>query len=318
MFCAKRQIFQTKIVERSDRNIERRITNSRLIPKIENSLIEFKSSCIENEQEKQTTKQPTSGFTEVADLSTTTNSNRLPMSPPPPYTIQEQQGPHQTQPEKPELQQQKQQHKLNNSLIIKNKPKLAKCMSIVHLFGNAYSTQQYASCHKDNDMTTNGMGRLPTIGRELNNKSKLERFKHRSENQIDGKSDAANLYNDTDDASSTTPATITITTTTKPLPIEDFCDDKDLGARAFRTISKVNHIKPFTIWLLWCFFFLSISFDRNNFIDVRCVWMLLRLMGLVNDLIRIEVITIELHLNLSHFFSMLFFIATRHDLAAIE
>lgn len=41
-------------------------------------------------------------------------------------------------------------------------------------------------------------------------------------------------------------------------------------------------------------------------------------MGLVNDLIRIEVITIELHLNLSHFFSMLFFIATRHDLAAIE
>lgn len=145
----------------------------------------------------------------------------------------------QPQPQQPQAPPQK----LNNSLITKNKPKLAKCMSIVHLFGNAYSTQQYASRHKDPNMTSNGGmggGRLAHMGREHQIKSKLERFKHRSVDQIDGKSDSTNGHNNTMDETST--ANTTTTATTKPLPIEDFCDDKDLGARAFRTISKVNYI----------------------------------------------------------------------------
>lgn len=114
-----------------------------------------------------------------------------------------------------------------SNLIIKKKPKLAKCVSIVHLFGNAYSTQQYMSRHKTNDMTSNKSRLLfPTRNStNVTNKLKIERFKHRSENQIDLKTN--DDQDEVDEAS------------TKTLPIEDFCDDKDLGTRAFRTISRV-------------------------------------------------------------------------------
>lgn len=195
------------------------------------------------------------------------------MSPPPTQLALEEQDPHhkysehkeykQIQskldvPKQKQHQQQQHQPKLTNSLILRNKPKLAKCMSIVHLFGNAYSTQQYASRHKDNDMTTNGGGRTAHITREHPAKSKLERFKHRSENQMDGTADATQAGVDVVDHA--TPA--------RSLPIEDFCDDKDLGARAFRTISKVIHthrmfepIHLFRCWVVRAFFFSSLIFS---------------------------------------------------------
>lgn len=95
----------------------------------------------------------------------------------------------------------------------KDRPKFVKCASIARLFGNTYSTQK-----QSNQDETKSSGSTHTT---LINKtsSKAERFKKCSENQIDG----SHGY-DGD--------------RTGTLQAKDFCDEKDLGARAFRSLSK--------------------------------------------------------------------------------
>lgn len=109
-----------------------------------------------------------------------------------------------------------------SNCVNKEKPKFVKCVSITRLFGNAYSTHQHMSQKSDNNTS-------PTKPRNLfknrtsnaTNKLKIERFKNRSESQIDHMGTDCTDFCKTD-----------------KLPIEDFCDENDLSARAFRTISK--------------------------------------------------------------------------------
>lgn len=148
--------------------------------------------------------------------------------------VQQQQQP-QPQPQLQLLQQQ--QQSLNYSLI-KEKPKFKRCVSIARLFGNAYSTSPHMSRQKNIDAGgstvkarilfknrhhTNTSSGTPNTTTTVANKSKIERFKNRSESQIDRMASS-----DCTDSSC------------KPnhLPIEDFCDEKDLSARAIRSISK--------------------------------------------------------------------------------
>lgn len=135
----------------------------------------------------------------------------------------------QQQPQQPTTQQ---QQSLNYNLI-KEKPKFKRCVSIARLFGNAYSTSSHMSRQKNVDaggstvkariLFKNRHHNNNTTTTNVANKSKIERFKNRSESQIDrmASSDCTD--------SSCKPA---------HLPIEDFCDEKDLSARAIRTISK--------------------------------------------------------------------------------
>lgn len=150
--------------------------------------------------------------------------------------VQQQQQP-QPQPQLQLLQQQ--QQSLNYSLI-KEKPKFKRCVSIARLFGNAYSTSPHMSRQKNIDAggstvkarilfknrhhtNTHTSSGTPNTTTTVANKSKIERFKNRSESQIDRMASS-----DCTDSSC------------KPnhLPIEDFCDEKDLSARAIRSISK--------------------------------------------------------------------------------
>lgn len=121
------------------------------------------------------------------------------------------------------------------NLIVKEKPKFVRSVSIARLFGNAYNTQlqqqqQHMSQNKDDigasvkakHLFTNRCG-------NGNNRSKIERFKHCTETQIDHMADEQNDKNK---------ETNTITATTTSLPIGDFCDEKDLSTRAIRTLSK--------------------------------------------------------------------------------
>lgn len=129
--------------------------------------------------------------------------------------------------------QQQQQQQTPNYNLIKEKPKFKRSVSIARLFGNAYSTSPHMSRQKNIDAGGGGGGstvkaRILFKNRHHNNanvanKLKIERFKNRSESQIDrmASSDCTD--------SSCEP---------EHLPIEDFCDEKDLSARAIRTISK--------------------------------------------------------------------------------
>lgn len=114
----------------------------------------------------------------------------------------------------------------SNCIINKEKPKFVRCVSIARLFGNAYSThQQHMSGHKS-DTTASVKSKNIFKNRSSNvaNKLKLERFKNRPETQSDA---AGHTGTDCVDFCKS-----------DKLPIEDFCDEKDLSARAFRTISK--------------------------------------------------------------------------------
>lgn len=152
---------------------------------------------------------------------------------------QQQHNQQQQQQPQPPLQQQQLQS-LNYSLI-KEKPKFKRCVSIARLFGNAYSTSPHMSRQKSIDAGgstvkarilfknrhhTSNTHTSPATNNTTTtvaNKSKIERFKNRSESQIDRMASS-----DCTDSSC------------KPnhLPIEDFCDEKDLSARAIRSISK--------------------------------------------------------------------------------
>lgn len=143
--------------------------------------------------------------------------------------------------------QQPQQQPLQQSLnynLIKEKPKFKRCVSIARLFGNAYSTSPqmsrqknvnaggstvkarilFKNRHHNNNTTSTATTTTPTTNANVANKSKIERFKNRSESQIDRMESS-----DCTDSSSCKP---------NHLPIEDFCDEKDLSARAMRTITK--------------------------------------------------------------------------------
>lgn len=113
----------------------------------------------------------------------------------------------------------------SNCIINKDKPKFVRCVSIARLFGNAYSTHQQHMSGQKNDATSSSVkpkNLFKNRNTNVTNKSKLERFKNRPESQIDhmGGTDCVDFCK------------------SDKLPIEDFCDEKDLGARAFRTISK--------------------------------------------------------------------------------
>lgn len=104
----------------------------------------------------------------------------------------------------------------------KEKPKFKRCVSIARLFGNAYSTHQHMS--QKNDATSPAKSKILFKNRSSNvaNKSKIERFKNRPETHIE------QMGTDCTD----------FCKTEHKLPIEDFCDEKDLSTRAIRTISK--------------------------------------------------------------------------------
>lgn len=110
-----------------------------------------------------------------------------------------------------------------SNCITKEKPKFVRCVSIARLFGNAYNTNQHMSRQK-NDENTNVKSGILSKNRNQHavNKLQMERFKNRSDSQID------RIGTDCTDFAKTA----------NKLPIEDFCDEKDLSARAFRTISK--------------------------------------------------------------------------------
>ncbi|XP_031630136.1 uncharacterized protein LOC116345156 [Contarinia nasturtii] len=137
----------------------------------------------------------------------------------------------------------------STNCITKDKPKFVRCVSIARLFGNAYSTHQHMS-HQKND-ANNGNIKTGILSKNryhtnvATSKSKIERFKNRSESEQ--QTDQVNGTDCTDFCKTTTTTltndnTNTNTTTTSShndkLPIEDFCDEKDLSARAFRTISR--------------------------------------------------------------------------------
>lgn len=147
-----------------------------------------------------------------------------------------------------------------SNCITKDKPKFVRCVSIARLFGNAYSTHQHMSRQKTD---TNAKCKSGSLFKSRSghvaatNKLKIERFKNRSESQIDQSNGVdCTDFCKTDNknvavvaaaaaaaAANAAPADDTATATIaavdeKKLPIEDFCDEKDLSARAFRTISK--------------------------------------------------------------------------------
>lgn len=115
---------------------------------------------------------------------------------------------------------------------IKDRSKFVRCSSIARLFGNTYSTQQplqqmtqQQHQHKDDThsttttttATTNLVNTRPT---------KCERFKKRTENQIDNVLATGTDHN----GNHRSPTTI---------DHKDFCaDEKDLSGRAFRSLTK--------------------------------------------------------------------------------
>lgn len=139
-----------------------------------------------------------------------------------------------------------------SNCITKDKPKFVRCVSIARLFGNAYSTHQHMSRQKTDTTTKCKSGLLfknRTGHVAATHKLKIERFKNRSESQIDQsngvdctdfcKTDNTNVAVAAAAAAANDTATATVAAVdAKKLPIEDFCDEKDLSARAFRTISK--------------------------------------------------------------------------------
>lgn len=114
------------------------------------------------------------------------------------------------------------------NLTVKEKPKLVKSVSIARIFGNAYSTQSQQQLHhmpqNKNSIVTSIKSKHLLANRFENgvNRTGAERFKHRSETQIDH---MAESQQDSHKAM-------------ESLPIGDFYDEKDLSARAIRTLSK--------------------------------------------------------------------------------
>lgn len=117
---------------------------------------------------------------------------------------------------------------------IKDRPKFVRCSSIARLFGNTYSTQQplqqlsqqQQQQHKDDSRSTSTTTGATTNLVNKTRPSKCERFKKRTENQIDNVVAAATDHN----GNHRTPTT---------LDHKDFCsDEKDLGGRAFRSLTK--------------------------------------------------------------------------------
>lgn len=108
----------------------------------------------------------------------------------------------------------------SNCDLIKERPKFTRCVSIARLFGNAYNTHHMP---RQKNESTSQKTRILFKNRNSNaaNKLKIERFKNRSESQIDHTGMGCTEFCKSD-----------------KLPIEDFCDEKDLSARAIRTISK--------------------------------------------------------------------------------
>lgn len=114
------------------------------------------------------------------------------------------------------------------NLIVNEKPKLVKSVSIARIFGNAYSTQsqqqlQHMPLNKNGIVTSVNSKHLFANRYESSvNRIRAERFKHRSETQIDH-------MNDNQQSSYKA---------MESLPIGDFYDEKDLSTRAIRTLSK--------------------------------------------------------------------------------
>lgn len=99
----------------------------------------------------------------------------------------------------------------------KERPKFVKCASIARLFGNTYSTQPVQSSKIDpNAKSREAEGKLPTVGNSTG--MKIERFRKCPENHVEnGEVDNVQIAN---------------------VQVKDNCDDKDLSAKAFRSISK--------------------------------------------------------------------------------
>lgn len=114
------------------------------------------------------------------------------------------------------------------NLIVKEKPKFVKRVSIARIFGNAYSTQSQQQLHhmpqNKNGMVTSVKPKHLFANRYENglSRTRTERFKHRSETQFDHIPD-----NQQDSYKAM-----------ESLPIGDFYDEKDLSTRAIRTLSK--------------------------------------------------------------------------------
>lgn len=120
---------------------------------------------------------------------------------------------------------------------IKERPKFVKCSSIARLFGNTYSTQQSLPPlnqqqqqqqqkvqHKDDTHSTSATATAMTAikGRP----PKCERFKKRTENQIENIVAAGSDHNGNRHSQTT-------------IDSKDFCtDEKDLSGRALRSLSK--------------------------------------------------------------------------------
>lgn len=139
----------------------------------------------------------------------------------------------------------------STNCITKDKPKFVRCVSIARLFGNAYSTHQHMSRQKTDANNGNIKTGILFKNRYHANvataKSKIERFKIRPENdnqcdQVDG-TDCVDfckttLTTDNNNENNINGNIVATTSNTDKLPIEDFCDEKDLSARAIRTISR--------------------------------------------------------------------------------
>lgn len=144
----------------------------------------------------------------------------------------------------------------SNCITTKEKPKFVRCVSIARLFGNAYNTHQHHMSRQKADAAAKCKSGILFKNRNghvaATNKLKIERFKNRSESQIDQSDGGVDCtdFCKTDTATAAAAAAVAAAAAqaaaqaaaagddNKKLPIEDFCDEKDLSARAFRTISK--------------------------------------------------------------------------------
>lgn len=110
-----------------------------------------------------------------------------------------------------QFQRKKSDPTANNTAAVKSRPKFVKSASIARLLGNTYSTK----CFDTNTVTAGKTSNTGTLRENNNNNinsngstSKAERFQKCSEQFSD------------------------------EVQMKDFCEDKDISARAFRTISK--------------------------------------------------------------------------------
>lgn len=122
---------------------------------------------------------------------------------------------------------------------IKERPKFVRCSSIARLFGNTYNTQQPLQQlnqqqqqqqklpHKDDTHSTSSTPTTTTNSMNKSRPSKCERFKKRSEHQIENISATSGEHNANHHSH-------------KSIDSKDFCaqDDKDLSGRALRSLSK--------------------------------------------------------------------------------